>query len=394
VSDALQNTKMEHEVDAKVAGNGKRKRAFKLLGGIVSLCALGTSIWLIFFAGKSVSTDNAYTAVEVAQITPLVNGPVKQVNVVDTTPVHAGDVLVVLDDTDAKIAVAQAAADLDHARRQVLQIMRNDVSFSGQMDLHDAEVHSAESDVAKAQATFDKASLDEKRRHNLVDGGSVSAQEYSDSQTTLREATAALQQAQARVNIARAALTAAGGARQSNAALFTDSTVDTNPTVVAAAARLQQARVNLDRTVLRSPIDGIVTQRAVDMGQQVLAGTRLMSVVPINQIYVDANFKEVQLSKVRPGQRVRLTSDLYGDDVVYDGRVEGFEGGTGSALSVIPAQNATGNWIKVVQRLPVRIRLDPAQLTKHPLRIGLSMDVTVDLVTTATTAATGSSARE
>ena len=391
MSDAVENTQAKHETGAAAAGNGRRKRAFTVLAGAIALSAVATAGWMIFFAGKSVSTDNAYTAVEVAQITPLVNGPVKQVNVVDTQPVHAGDVLVVLDDTDARIAVAQAEAELDHAQRQVLQVMHNDVNLAGQMDLHDAEIRSAESDVAKAQATFDKASLDEKRRHNLVDGGSVSAQEFSDSQTTLREATAALQQAQARVNIAHAALTAAGGARQSNAALFADSTVDTNPTVRTAAARLQQARVNLERTVLRAPIDGIVTQRAVDMGQQVQAGTRLMSVVPINQIYVDANFKEVQLSKVRPGQRVRLTSDLYGDDVVYDGRVEGFEGGTGSALSVIPAQNATGNWIKVVQRLPVRIRLDPAQLSEHPLRIGLSMDVTVDL---ASSAAAGASTRE
>ncbi|MEY2152666.1 HlyD family efflux transporter periplasmic adaptor subunit [Rhodanobacter sp. 115] len=390
MSDALENTQVKQEEDAKEPVNGKRKRAFLGLGGAIALCALGTGVWMVFFAGKTVSTDNAYTAVEVAQITPLVNGPVKQVKVVDTQAVHAGDVLVVLDDTDARIAVAQAEADLDHARRQVQQIMRNDISLSGQMDLHEAQIRSAESDVVRARATFDKASLDEKRRQNLVAGGSVSVQEFTDSQTTLREATATLQQAEASVNVARAALAAAGGARQSNAALFSGSTVDSNPTVRAAAARLQQARVNLDRTVLRAPIDGIVTQRAVDMGQQVQAGTRLMSIVPISQIYVDANFKEVQLSKVRPGQKVRLTSDLYGDDVVYDGQVEGFEGGTGSALSVIPAQNATGNWIKVVQRLPVRIRLDPAQLAKHPLRIGLSMDATVDL---ASSRAIRSSAR-
>jgi membrane fusion protein (multidrug efflux system) len=391
MSDGLNTTQHDAANLQASAGPAKRKRAFAILGGAIALAALGTGAWLLFFAGRSVSTDNAYTNVEVAQITPLVSGPVRQVKVVDTQPVHAGDVLVVLDDTDTQIAVAQAEADLDRARRQVQQIMRNDINLSGQVDLHDAQVRSAESDVAKARATFEKATLDETRRRNLVDGGSVSAQEFSDAQTTLREATASLAQAEASVNVARAASSAAGGARQSNAALFSDSTVDTNPAVLAAAAHLRQARVNLERTVLRAPIDGIVTQRAVDIGQQVQAGTRLMTVVPINRIYVDANFKEVQLAKVVPGQRVRLTSDLYGDDVVYDGRVEGFEGGTGSALSIIPAQNATGNWIKVVQRLPVRVRLDPAQLEKHPLRVGLSMDVTVDLVTPP---ATNAQARE
>ncbi|MGA7438875.1 MAG: HlyD family secretion protein [Luteibacter sp.] len=383
MSDGLAPTTSTPEAGMPAAARGKRKRAFAILGGTVAVLAIGIGGWLLFFGGRSVSTDNAYTNVEVAQITPLVSGPVKQVSVVDTTAVHTGDVLVVLDDTDARIAVAQAEAELDRARRQVTQVMRNDINLAGQVDLHDAQVRGAESDVAKARATFEKAMLDEKRRRNLVDGGSVSAQELTDAQTALREATATLQQAEASVNVARAAFAAAGGARQANAALFNDSTVETNPAVRAAAAHLQQAQVNLERTVLRAPIDGIVTQRAVDVGQQVQAGMRLMTVVPISRIYVDANFKEVQLAKVQPGQHVRLTSDLYGDDVVYDGHVEGFEGGTGSALSIIPAQNATGNWIKVVQRLPVRVRLEPEQLAKHPLRVGLSMDVTVDLTSSS-----------
>ncbi|WP_434508532.1 HlyD family efflux transporter periplasmic adaptor subunit [Pseudomonas aeruginosa] len=157
------------------------------------------------------------------------------------------------------------------------------------------------------------------------------------------------------------------------------STVDDNPAVLAAKARLDQARVNLERTVLRAPFDGVIAQRSVEIGQQVQTGVRLMTVVPIDRIYVDANFKEGQLQKVRPGQHVELTSDLYGSDVVYTGRVEGFAGGSGSAFAAIPAQNATGNWIKVVQRLPVRIWIDPEQLKQHPLRVGLSMEATVDL---------------
>src|SRR5262249_29728357 len=162
-----------------------------------------------------------------------------------------------------------------------------------------------------------------------------------------------------------------------------DSTVDTNPEVQVAAARLRQAEVNLARTVIRAPVAGVVTQRAVDVGQHVLPGMRLMSVVPIESIHVDANFKEGELRDVRLGQRVKLTSDLYGNDVVYDGRVEGVAGGSGSAFAAIPAQNATGNWIKVVQRLPVRVRLDRRQLAEHPLRVGLSMKVTVDLTSSS-----------
>jgi membrane fusion protein (multidrug efflux system) len=204
----------------------------------------------------------------------------------------------------------------------------------------------------------------------------------TDAETRLREAQAALQQAKARINASTAASRAALGARRANAALIggiTGDAVDNHPDVLAAAARLSQARVNHERSVIRAPVDGIVTQRSVEVGQQVSAGMRLASVVPIAQIHVDANFKEGQLREVRPGQRVRLTSDLYGSGVVYDGWIDGIAGGSGSAFAAIPAQNATGNWIKVVQRLPVRIRLNPDQLARHPLRVGLSMTATVDL---------------
>ena len=364
-------------------GNGDKKnhrrKLFAIFGGVLILIVIGYLIWLIFFAGKSVSTDNAYTAAEVADVTPLVGGPVKQVNVVNTQLVRAGDVLVVLDDTDARIAVSQAEAELGSARRKVMQIMANDTSLGGQFDSREAGIQSAEHDVARAQARFDKATLDERRRRNLVKAGAVSEQDFTDAQAELREATAALGEAKASLKAARAGSVEAKGARQANEALFQNSTVETNPIVVAARTRLDQARINLARTVIRAPVDGVVTQRSVDIGQHVQAGNRLMRVVPIEEIYVDANFKEGQLSDVRPGQKVELTSDLYGSDVVYHGVVQGFDGGSGSALSLIPAQNATGNWIKVVQRLPVRVRLEREELRKNPLRIGLSMEVTVDL---------------
>ncbi|MGF7448127.1 HlyD family secretion protein, partial [Klebsiella michiganensis] len=258
----------------------------------------------------------AYTAAEVADVTPLVGGPVKKVNVVNTQLVHAGDVLVVLDETDARIAVSQAEAELGSARRKVMQIMANDTALSGQLDSREAGIQSAEHDVARARARFDKATLDERRRRNLVKAGAVSEQDFTDAQTELREATAALGEAEASLKAARAGSVEAKGSRQANEALFLNSTVETNPIVVAARTRLDQARINLARMVIRAPVDGVVTQRSVDIGQHVQAGNRLMRVVPIEDIYVDANFKEGQLSDVRPGQKVELTSDLYGSGVV------------------------------------------------------------------------------
>lgn len=357
----------------------QRRRLLVIFGGTVGFVALLYGVWALLFAGRTVSTDNAYTAVEVAQVTPLVSGSVVTVAVIDSQIVRAGDVLVRLDETDSGIALNQAEADLARARRRVRQLMANDANLKGLSDMRTQEIRSARADLARARANLDKATLDEKRRRNLIDGGAVSEQELTNAETQLRDARAAVEQAKARVRVAEAAHAAAEGARQANDALIADSTVDTNPEVQAAAARLHQARVNLARTVIRAPVAGVVTQRAADVGQQVQAGTHLMSIVPIESIHVDANFKEAELRDVRPGQRVKLISDLYGNDVVYDGRVQGVAGGSGSAFAAIPAQNATGNWIKVVQRLPVRVQLDPRQLAEHPLRVGLSMSVTVSL---------------
>jgi membrane fusion protein, multidrug efflux system len=361
------------------AAASRRSRWLAASAIAVLLVGCAYAAWRLFFAAHTVSTDNAYTAVEVVQITPLVSGPVKAVKVVDTQAVRAGEVLVVLDDTDARLARLQAEAQLARTKQQVRQLWANDVGLAGQVDLRGAERGAAEADLAKAQADLDKAEVDAKRRRKLVDEGAVSRQDMTDAETRLREAQATLRLAQARIDVSKAANVAARGARQANAALIGDSAVDNHPDVLAAAARLEQARVNEERTVIRAPVDGIVTQRAVDVGHQVSAGARLMSVVPVAQIHVDANFKEVQLREVRQGQPVRLTSDLYGSGVVYDGWIDGLAGGSGSAFAAIPAQNATGNWIKVVQRLPVRIRMNPDQLARHPLRVGLSMTATVGL---------------
>jgi membrane fusion protein (multidrug efflux system) len=197
--------------------------------------------------------------------------------------------------------------------------------------------------------------------------------------TAYDNAAAALRAAQAAQAQAAAARNAAVGDRNANLALIANVTVDNNPEVLAARAALDQARVDLSRTVIRAPIDGVVSRRQVQVGQRVSPGAQLMTVVPVQAAYVDANFKEVELKKVKPGQPVKLTSDLYGEEVVFHGRVTGFSGGTGAAFALVPAQNATGNWIKVVQRLPTRVALDPKELAAHPLRVGLSMNVDVNV---------------
>jgi len=357
----------------------KRRQVFLLFGGGLILAAACWWVWSAFIAAGAESTDNAYTNVEVSQVTPLVGGPVKRVLVVNSQLVHAGDVLVELDDTDLRFTVDQAEAALGLARRQVRQVQENDANLAGQEAVRKADEATARADLVRAQAEVDKALLDERRRQILAGSGAISQQELSDAQTAVRVAQATVSQARTLIAAAEAARASAGGARRANQALFEDATIDTNPEVVTAKARLDQTRVDLARTVIRSPTDGVVDQRTVAVGQRVQPGVPVMVVVPVESMYVDANFKEVQLSRVRPGQPVRLTSDLYGSDVVYRGRVAGFAGGTGSAFAVIPAQNATGNWIKVVQRLSVRIQLDPAELRAHPLRVGLSMHVTIDL---------------
>ncbi len=330
-------------------------------------------------ASKHAVTDNAYVGADVAQVTPLVGGPVREVLVQDTQQVRRGDVLVRLDDTDAKIAVAQAEANLASAIRKVQGLHATDSGLGAQIAARAADEARAQAQIASAQADVEKARIDLQRREELASSGAVSGDELTTARNAYNTAAASLRSAQAARAQAAATRNAAVGDRNANLALIANSTVDNNPEVLAARAALAQARVDLERTVLRAPIDGVVSRRQVQVGQRVQPGAMLMVVVPVQAAYVDANFKEVELKKVKPGQPVELTSDLYGEDVVFHGKVAGFSGGTGAAFALVPAQNATGNWIKVVQRLPVRITLDPKELKKHPLRVGLSMEVDVDV---------------
>jgi membrane fusion protein (multidrug efflux system) len=357
----------------------KRKLLFLQLFTAATLVGAGIAGYAMLIASNHVTTNNAYVGANVADVTPLVGGPVEDVLVNDTQSVKRGDVLVRLDDTDARIALAKAQADLSDTERRVRGLVATDAGLSGLIAARIADQTRASAQLAAAKGDVEKARIDLARRQDLAATGSVSGEELTTAQNAFTTATANLKAAEAAVALANANRTSAVGTQQANNALIQNTTNDTNPEVLAARAERDQAQVNLDRTIIRAPIDGVVSRRDVQVGQRVQPGETLMTVVPIAQAYVDANFKEVQLDKVRPGQPVTLVSDLYGHRVKYHGHVVGFSGGTGAAFAVVPAQNATGNWIKVVQRLPVRIALDPKELAEHPLRVGLSMDVDIDV---------------
>jgi len=361
----------------KAASTARRKRLFAGLAGGIALIGGGYYGYDTLVASHHAETDNAYVGADVAQVTPLIGGPVRDVLVQDAQQVHRGDILVRLDDTDAQIAVARAEAELASTIRRVKGLVATDGSLVAQISARHEDEARAQAQLAAASSDYEKARIDLQRREALAASGAVSGDELTAMRNAFSTAAANLRSAEAARAQAAATREAAIGSQQANHVLITDTSVDTNPDVLAARAALAQARVDLARTVIRSPVDGVVSRRQVQVGQRVQAGAMLMVVVPIQAAYVDANFKEVQLAEVRPGQPVELTSDLYGSKVVYHGTVVGFSGGTGAAFSVVPAQNATGNWIKVVQRLPVRIRLNPAELIQHPLRVGLSMNADV-----------------
>nr|WP_232475912.1 efflux RND transporter periplasmic adaptor subunit [Sphingomonas formosensis] len=356
----------------------RRKKLLAGIAGAVLLAGVGYGGWYVAIGSHHVETDNAYVGADTAEVTPMVAGQVAAVLKSDTDKVKRGDVLVRLDDSDAQIALSQAEADLAKARRQFGQTSATSQALQAQVQARAAEITRSRAQLAAAQAAYQKAQIDFDRRQKLSANGAVSGDELTSATNALASARAALEQAKVGVVQAEATRSAAFGDFAANNALIEGSTVTTNPDVLAAEARVRQARLDLSRTVIRAPVDGIVTSRSVQVGQRIAPGATVMRVVPVGQLYVDANFKEGQLSAVRPGQPVTLTSDLYGGRVTYHGRVVGFSGGTGSSFALIPAQNATGNWIKVVQRLPVRVALNPAELEAHPLRVGLSMTAEID----------------
>ena len=345
------STPQQPAASTQPANNGKRKRMMTLLVIVILIAAIAYGLYYFLVARFHESTDDAYVNGNVVQITPQVTGTVIAVNADDTQTVKAGDPVVVLDPADARVALEQSEANLGQVVRQVRGLFADDNQYQAQVEVR-------ESDLSRAQ--------DDLRRRMLVaQTGAVSQEEISHA----RDA----------VTSAQAALDAAKQQLASNRALTANTTIADHPNVEAAAAKVRDAYLASARNTLPAPVTGYVAKRSVQVGQRVSPGNPLMAIVPLNGVWVDANFKEVQLKHMRIGQPVELTADVYGSSVVFHGKVVGFSAGTGSAFSLLPAQNATGNWIKVVQRLPVRIALDPQELEKHPLRIGLSMDADVSI---------------
>ena len=329
----------------------RRKRNLTALTLVFVAIALGFALMYFLVWQHQQSTDDAYVGGHVVQITPQIGGTVQSVAVDDTQAVKTNQLLVKLDDSDMQLAYERAQNDLINAIRQNQQ-------------------QTAVSSQSRAQVTAQKAQLarlqsDLKRRQALAGTDAISAEELSHARAAVTEAQAALNAAEAQEKAAQAALGQNIPLRQ-------------QPAVLSAVSRLKDAWLNLQRTQIHAPMDGQIAKRNVQVGQKVAPGTPMMAVVPLHNLWVDANFKESQLANMRVGQAATVYADIYGSKVKYQGKVVGLSAGTGAAFSLLPAQNATGNWIKVVQRVPVRIELDAQQLAEHPLRVGLSMSVEVD----------------
>ena len=331
--------------------NSPRAKWLTAVSVVVVLAGIGYGVYWYSYARFVEYTDDAYVSGNVVQITPRISGTVVAIDANNTQFVKSGDPLVQLDQANAKVKLQKAEAQLASTVRRVRNLF--------------ATTDELRADVQVSRTALIQAKSDYARRARLARTGAVSGED--------------LQHALDAVNAARAALAAAEQRLAANRAWVDHTTIASNPAVQAAAAAVHAAYLTYARTVLPAPVSGFVAKRDVQLGQHVGPGMSLMSVVPLNQVWVDANFKESQLADMRIGQPVRLVSDLYGSNVVYHGHVIGFGAGTGSAFSLLPPQNATGNWIKIVQRVPVRIALDPKELAQHPLQIGLSMDAYVDV---------------
>jgi membrane fusion protein (multidrug efflux system) len=342
---------MSTESAAPVNGNGARRRGLIILGAVVAVGLIGYLAYWLLHARYYQSTDDAYVASDIVQITSEIPGTVLNVHVDDTQTIDRGQSLVDLDPADARIAVSAAEANLASVVRQVRGL------YAGADQLR-AQISERSTELKQAQDDF-------KRRETLVEDGAVSGEEMAHARDTIARVRAALEGAQQQLD--------------ATFAKIEGTTVATHPEVLAAAAKYHDAALSLHRASIVAPVSGVVAKRGVQVGQRVAAGAPLMAIVPLDDVWVEANFKEGQLRDVRVGQPVSVEADLYGGQVDYRGSVVGLSAGSGSAFALLPSQNASGNWIKVVQRLPVRIALNADDVRKHPLRVGLSMKARIDV---------------
>ncbi|HET7329454.1 efflux RND transporter periplasmic adaptor subunit [Dyella sp.] len=329
----------------------KRSRALLIVAAIFVLAGVTWFLlWMFVFSTRE-KTDNAYVGGNQVALSSQVPGTVVAILTDDTQHVTAGQVLVKLDSTDADVRLRQTSSALAQAVRQVRQ--------------QDASVSEADATVVAREVDLRKAQADLKRHIPLVAAQAESPETVQHMRDSVAQAQAALNAAKAQAQSARAAVEG------------TD--VANNPAVMQARANFRSAWIAAQRNTIVAPVSGYVAQRSVQLGASITPGQQLMTIVPLHDLWIDANFKENQLRHIRIGQPVKIGTDLYGGSVEYHGKVIGLGAGTGSVFSLLPAQNATGNWIKVVQRVPVRIALDNNELDQHPLRVGLSADVTVDI---------------
>ncbi|AJJ19832.1 MULTISPECIES: multidrug efflux MFS transporter periplasmic adaptor subunit EmrA [Yersinia] len=350
------STSAEAQIPQQPQNNKKKQRKHVLLLLTVIFIIIGVAYLIYWFLvlRHHQETDNAYISGNQVQIMSQVSGSVISVNVENTDLVKSGDVLLALDPTDAEQAFEQAKTALANSVRQTHQLMINSKQYQANIALKKTELSKSQNDLS--------------RRVVLGSANAIGREE--------------VQHARDAVDAAQASLDVAIAQYNANQALVLNTPLEKQPAVEQAAAKLRDAWLSVQRTKVVSPVDGFVSRRSVQVGAEIANGAPLMAVIPANQMWVDANFKETQLANMRIGQSATVITDFYGDNVVYQGKVVGLDMGTGSAFSLLPAQNATGNWIKVVQRLPVRIELDNKQLAEHPLRIGLSTTVKVDTTNT------------
>jgi membrane fusion protein (multidrug efflux system) len=337
-------------VDAAANGNSRRRRLWMLAGLVLVVGAVLAAYWYLHGRWYE-STDDAYVGGRIVQITAEIPGTIRTIFPQETDSVAAGQPLVELDPADARVALDTAVADLASTVRQVR------AQFV-QVERARAQVRARELDLRRYRADLG-------RRSAIAGGGAVSVEEVAHLREAVDGAEAALRAAQEDLNVALAQTQG--------------TTVEDHPLVQRSAMRVRDAALSLRRTKIVAPVAGVVGRKGVQVGQRVAPGAPLMAVVPLDDVWVDANFKEVQLERMHIGQPVTLRSDLYGRSVEYHGRVQGFSPGTGAAFALLPAQNASGNWIKIVQRVPVRVKLDAGEVREHPLRVGLSMRAEVDL---------------
>lgn len=342
---------MSGDTQKDVENQSKRRRGLFILTAAVVVSVLAYSAYWLFYARHYESTDDAYVVSDIVQITSEVPGTVLGVHVDDTQTIEHGQPLIELDPADARIAVAAAEANLARAVRQVRGLY--------------AQADQLRAQISERETAFKQAQDDLSRRQGLLDDGAISGEELAHARDTLARVKAALD-----------------GARQQLDATVVQiegTTIPSHPDVLAAVAKYRDAALALRRTTVAAPVSGVIAKRSVQVGQRIAAGAPLMAIVPLDDVWIDANFKEGQLKNVRVGQPVHVEADLYGGDADYRGVVVGLSAGSGSAFALLPSQNASGNWIKVVQRLPVRIALNPEDIKRHPLRVGLSMHARIDV---------------